>query len=86
MEATALAERAKSPAQNSLVSSLGNVRIGPMPLPVYAATALVASIAVATGKLPNDVIGGLLVMMLAGFSPRQVRYRRRIAVSSIMPP
>jgi malate:Na+ symporter len=68
MEATALAERAKSPAQNSLVSSLGNVRIGSMPLPVYAATALVASIAVATGKLPNDVIGGLLVMMLAGFA------------------
>jgi malate:Na+ symporter len=67
MEAAALAKPMGTPVSGSMISRIVNIHIGPMPLPVFAATALVASIAVATGKLPNDVIGGLLVMMLAGF-------------------
>lgn len=42
-------------------------KIGPLPLPVFLAASLVTGLAIHTGKLPNDVIGGLSVMMLAGF-------------------
>ncbi|WP_322405169.1 2-hydroxycarboxylate transporter family protein [Massilia luteola] len=42
-------------------------RIGPLPVPVYAVIATVTVAAAAAGKLPNDVIGGLAVLMLAGF-------------------
>jgi malate:Na+ symporter len=42
-------------------------RIGPLPLPVYAAIAAVTVAAAAAGKLPNDIIGGFAVLMLAGF-------------------
>ncbi|MEN3374881.1 MAG: malate:Na+ symporter, partial [Hyphomicrobiales bacterium] len=48
-------------------SWLSELKIGPLPLPVYLAGALVTMLAAYTGRLPNDVIGGLSVMMLAGF-------------------
>lgn len=41
--------------------------IGPLPWPVYVGAALVTGLAVWSGRLPNDVIGGLSVLMLLGF-------------------
>jgi malate:Na+ symporter len=41
--------------------------IGPLPLPVYVAIAGITILAAANGKLPNDIIGGLAVLMLTGF-------------------
>jgi malate:Na+ symporter len=43
------------------------IRIGPLPLPIYAAVAVVVLLAAVNKRLPNDLIGGLAVMMLAGF-------------------
>src|SRR5579859_575653 len=43
------------------------LHIGPLPWPVYAAAAAVSAVAVWSGNLPNDVIGGLSVLMLLGF-------------------
>lgn len=42
-------------------------RIGPLPLPVYSVLALLTVCAALAKRLPNDMIGGLAVMMLAGF-------------------
>lgn len=44
-----------------------DLKIGPLPIGIYIVAALVCSAAVYTGKLPNDVIGGLSVLMLLGF-------------------
>jgi len=44
-----------------------DLKIGPLPLPVYLTLCGVTIIAALTGRLPNDVIGGLSVMMLMGF-------------------
>ena len=41
--------------------------IGPLPLPVYLAIAGITIAAALNGKLPNDMIGGLSVLMLMGF-------------------
>jgi malate:Na+ symporter len=58
----------KAPITASVGSTwLSETKIGPLPLPIYVAAALVTLLAAYTGKLPNDVIGGLSVMMLAGF-------------------
>ncbi len=43
------------------------LKIGPLPIGIYVAAALVCAAAVYSGKLPNDVIGGLSVLMLLGF-------------------
>src|SRR5213079_1015080 len=43
------------------------LRIGPLPIGIYLAAAFVCGVAVYSGKLPNDVIGGLSVLMLLGF-------------------
>lgn len=45
---------------------LSDIRIGLLPLPVFVAAAVVTILAVMTGRLPNDVIGGLSVLMLMG--------------------
>ena len=37
------------------------LRIGPLPIGIYLAAAFVCGVAVYSGKLPNDVIGGLSV-------------------------
>ncbi|MGY4626297.1 2-hydroxycarboxylate transporter family protein [Bradyrhizobium sp. USDA 4486] len=54
-------------AQPAPSSALAALRIGPLPITVYVAAALVCAAAIYTGKLPNDVIGGLSVLMLLGF-------------------
>lgn len=46
---------------------LFNTRIGPLPLPVYLALAVVTILAALNKKLPNDMIGGFAVLMLLGF-------------------
>jgi malate:Na+ symporter len=42
-------------------------RIGPLPLLLYLALAAVVTAAALTHRLPNDLMGGLAVMMLSGF-------------------
>lgn len=44
-----------------------NYRIGPLPLPVYIVLAALTVTAALVKRLPNDMIGGFAVMMLAGF-------------------
>jgi malate:Na+ symporter len=46
---------------------LMDYKIGPLPLPVYSVVALVTVLAALAKRLPNDMIGGFAVMMLAGF-------------------
>src|SRR5580698_9545319 len=46
--------------------SFASCEIGGMPLPMFLAVALVTIVAAITRKLPNDMIGGLAVLMLAG--------------------
>ncbi|EJL92386.1 Na+/citrate symporter [Herbaspirillum sp. CF444] len=46
---------------------INRCKIGPMPLPVYVAIAAITIIAAINKKLPNDMIGGFAVLMLAGF-------------------
>ncbi|RXH32733.1 2-hydroxycarboxylate transporter family protein [Bradyrhizobium zhanjiangense] len=46
---------------------LARLKVGPLPIGIYVAAALVCAAAVYSGKLPNDVIGGLSVLMLLGF-------------------
>lgn len=47
------------------ISSLP-INIGPLPLSVYAASVVVDALAVWSGKLSGDMIGGVSVLMLAG--------------------
>lgn len=47
--------------------SLMDYRIGPLPVPVYVAISAATILAAYYKKLPNDMIGGLAVLMLAGF-------------------
>jgi len=54
-------------ARPARFSALATLKIGPLPIAVYLAAALVCAVAVYSGKLPNDVIGGLSVLMLLGF-------------------
>jgi len=42
-------------------------KIGPLPVPVYLAIAAITILAAVNGRLPNDMIGGFAVLMLAGF-------------------
>ena len=53
--------------QRGLFSKTMSYRVGPLPLPMYLAIALVVVFAALNKLLPNDLIGGLAVMMLAGF-------------------
>ncbi|WP_199902576.1 2-hydroxycarboxylate transporter family protein [Azospirillum sp. B4] len=55
------------PEAPSALGRIAAVRIGPLPLPVYGALCAVTILAAASGRLPNDVIGGLSVLMLTGF-------------------
>jgi malate:Na+ symporter len=45
---------------------LSKITIGGMPLPMFLAVALVTILAAVTKRLPNDMIGGLAVLMLSG--------------------
>lgn len=55
------------PSSASLWRKLLAWHVGPLPLPVYLVALAVVLGAAFSGKLPNDLIGGLGVMMLAGF-------------------
>ncbi|MHC2435126.1 2-hydroxycarboxylate transporter family protein [Bradyrhizobium sp. USDA 4451] len=46
---------------------LAALKIGPLPIGIYVAAMAVCAAAVYFKKLPNDVIGGLSVLMLLGF-------------------
>lgn len=59
--------RAAEAPQTAVATKLARLRIGPLPVGIYGAAALVCVTAVYSGKLPNDVIGGLSVLMLLGF-------------------
>ena len=59
--------RAAEAPETASATKLAGLKIGPLPLGIYLAAALVCAAAVYSGKLPNDVIGGLLVLMLLGF-------------------
>ena len=41
-------------------------QVGPLPLPLYVATSVIVIVAARTKCLPNDLIGGLALLMLAG--------------------
>jgi len=43
------------------------VKIGPLPLPIFIVSAVLVELAALNHKLSNDIIGGLAVMMIAGF-------------------
>lgn len=61
---------ASLPAQDTRVGrwrTLIGYRIGPLPLPVYVAIAVITVLAALNKKLPNDMIGGFAVLMLLGF-------------------
>mgnify|MGYP001035099803 CR=1 FL=1 len=45
---------------------VGRRKIGPLPWPIYAVIAAITIIAALNRKLPNDMIGGFAVLMLAG--------------------
>ncbi|MCX6141847.1 MAG: 2-hydroxycarboxylate transporter family protein [Ignavibacteriales bacterium] len=53
--------------KDGLFSKAMSYRIGPLPLPMYLAIALIVVFAALNKRLPNDLIGGLSVMMMAGF-------------------
>ncbi|CAJ0897855.1 Citrate/malate transporter [Ralstonia sp. LMG 32965] len=59
--------RAQENTRVSLWRTLSGYRIGPLPLPVYAAIAAITLLAALNKKLPDDMIGGLAVLMLLGF-------------------
>ncbi|MGC0153499.1 2-hydroxycarboxylate transporter family protein [Chromobacterium vaccinii] len=54
------------PADNGLWRQLMAMRIGPLPLPLYLSLAAIVLAAALKHRLPNDLIGGLAVMMLSG--------------------
>jgi malate:Na+ symporter len=54
-------------ATSGLWGRLMAIRIGPLPLPLYAALTAIVITAALTHRLPNDLIGGLAIMMIAGF-------------------
>ncbi len=57
----------EAPTESAAKTSLRDVKIGPLPLPVFLAASAITALAIWTGKLPNDVMGGLSVLMLLGF-------------------
>jgi len=53
-------------APSGFLARINHVKIGGMPVVMFAALALVIILAAATKKLPNDMIGGFAVLMLSG--------------------
>ena len=48
------------------LATLSGIKIGGMPILMFLVVALVTILAVVTQRLPNDMIGGLAVLMLSG--------------------
>lgn len=63
MEASIQAQDTRTGLWRTLVDT----KIGPLPLPVYVTIAAITVLAAINKKLPNDMIGGLAVLMLLGF-------------------
>lgn len=59
--------RAQDDTRMGFWRTLTGYRIGPLPLPVYTTIAVITLLAALNKKLPNDMIGGLAVLMLLGF-------------------
>nr|WP_232729928.1 2-hydroxycarboxylate transporter family protein [Paenibacillus phocaensis] len=49
-----------------MLSKMLRLKIGVIPLPIYIVLALIIIAAAAVGELPNDMIGGLAVIMIMG--------------------
>jgi malate:Na+ symporter len=58
---------AAPPVRTSLWRNVAGLKIGPLPLPIYIAIAAITILAAMNKKLPNDMIGGFAVLMMAGF-------------------
>jgi malate:Na+ symporter len=56
-----------SNAEHSMWKKFNAYKIGPVSLPVYIAVAIITVLAAYNKRLPNDMIGGFAVLMLAGF-------------------
>ncbi|WP_025681991.1 2-hydroxycarboxylate transporter family protein [Paenibacillus maysiensis] len=54
----------KNPADG--IRMLGRIKVGVIPLPLYAVIALVVYAAAITQRLPNDMLGGFAVIMILG--------------------
>lgn len=52
---------------DGLWMKLMNIHVGPLPLPVYVGLAAIIIFAIVGHHLPNDLIGGFALMLLAGF-------------------
>lgn len=48
------------------IKQLGQIKIGAIPLPLYVLLAVIVFAAAALNELPNDMIGGLAVIMIMG--------------------
>lgn len=48
------------------IRMLGRVKVGVIPLPLYAVIALIVYAAAITERLPNDLLGGFAVIMILG--------------------
>ena len=55
------------PVPVGMLGRLAAWKIGPLPAPVYLAIAAITVAAALSKRLPNDMIGGFAVLMLAGF-------------------
>lgn len=51
---------------NGTTNRLINIKVGPIPLPLYLIMAAIIYVASVYGKLPADMIGGIAVMMVMG--------------------
>ncbi|WP_068784627.1 2-hydroxycarboxylate transporter family protein [Paenibacillus phocaensis] len=51
---------------DGMLSKMLRLKIGVIPLPIYIVLALIIIAAAAVGELPNDMIGGLAVIMIMG--------------------
>lgn len=56
-----------NPPASGILNKLGSYKIGPLPLPLYVAIALVVLGAALVKKLPADMIGGFACIMVFGF-------------------
>ncbi|MDB5359464.1 MAG: 2-hydroxycarboxylate transporter family protein [Rhodospirillales bacterium] len=53
--------------KTNLASRVAHMKIGPLPLPVFIVLAALTVAATLTKRLPDDLIGGLMILMLTGF-------------------
>jgi malate:Na+ symporter len=67
MEALSINTSTTSNTPQSLRRTISSYKIGPLSVPIYVAIAAITILAAMTKKLPNDIIGGFAVLMLAGF-------------------